>query len=78
MCFAPKIKMPQVNPERVPEPAPLTQEVTGVEYGGTTPADSAEDELSGRKQLKVERKDSEATGSRMKTSIRKALRAGGK
>ena len=76
MCFAPKIKMPQVDPARVPEPAPLTEEVSSVEYGGTSPADSAEDELSGRKQLKVERKDSEATGSRMKSSIRKAI--GGK
>lgn len=82
MCFSPKIKTPQIEPRAV-EPAPLTQEVTGVEFGGS--GDEAETEVSGRKSLKVERDDSVAkskaafngNGSgRMKSAIRKSAFGG--
>lgn len=68
MCFSPKISTPQMNIEKAPEPAPLTQEVTGVEFGGTSPEDDTEE--SGRKSLKVEK---ESKGVSTKTAIRKSF-----
>ncbi|UCS82770.1 virion protein [Yersinia phage vB_YenP_Rambo] len=84
MCFSPKIKTPQIEPRAV-EPAPLTQEVTGVEFGGESDTDKEETEVSGRKSLKVERDDSVAKSkaamsgngsSRMKSAIRKSAFGG--
>lgn len=85
MCFSPKIKMPKMdtNQIRAVEPAPLTQEVTGVEFGGSSSDDNEDTELSGRKDLKVERDDSvskskaKMNGSgRMRSAIRKSAFGG--
>ena len=75
MCFSPKIKTPKIDTERAPEPAPLTQEVTGVEFGGSDSGSSTGGtETTGRESLKVER-----TGSgQMKSSIRKSMFGGKK
>lgn len=77
MCFSPKIKAPQMNVEKAPEPAPLTELPTMVEFGGDTPTDGTGEE-SGRKTLKVERKETSTpkptsgpSGS-MKSTIRKS------
>lgn len=90
MCFAPKIKMPKMDTQqiRAVEPAPLTEEVSSVEFGGgSSDEDTTESEVSGRKDLKVERDDSvmkskmkskSGTSSRMKSSIRKSVFGGGK
>lgn len=88
MCFSPKIKTPKMdtNQIRAIEPAPLTQEVSSVEFGGSSDeTDTEGTETSGRKGLKVERDDSVAkykasdTGSsRMKSSIRKSAFGGKK
>lgn len=88
MCFSPKIKTPKMdtNQIRAIEPAPLTQEVSSVEFGGSSDeTDTEGTEVSGRKDLKVERDDSVAkykasdTGSsRMKSSIRKSAFGGKK
>ena len=77
MCFSPKIKVPQMNVEKAPEPAPLTELPTGVEFGGDTPTDVTGEE-SGRKTLKVERKETSmtkptsGTSGSMKSTIRKS------
>lgn len=85
MCFSPKIKTPKMdtNQIRAVEPAPLTQEVSGVEFGGSE--EDSETEVSGRKDLKVEKDDSvvkskagNGGSSRMKSSIRKAAFGGKK
>ena len=60
MCFSPKIRVPQMNVEKAPEPAPLTELPTGVEFGGDTPTDGTVEE-SGRKTIKVERKETSMT-----------------
>lgn len=73
MCFSPKIKAPKIEPRAV-EPAPLTQEVTEVEFGGGT-MEETEGEFSGRKSLKVEK--DKTTSGRMKSSIRKSAFGGG-
>ncbi|URY10678.1 virion protein [Shigella phage ESh1] len=89
MCFSPKVKVPKMdtNQIRAVEPAPLTQEVSSVEFGGgsSDETDTEGTEVSGRKDLKVERDDSVAkskaagTGSaRMKSSIRKSAFGGKK
>lgn len=88
MCFSPKVKVPKMdtNQIRAVEPAPLTQEVSSVEFGGSSDeTDTEGTEVSGRKGLKVERDDSVAkskangTGSaRMKSSIRKSAFGGKK
>lgn len=75
MCFSPKIKMPKVDTAAIPEPAPLTDEVKGVEFGGTI-TDKKEDEgteVSGKSDLKV---DLNKTNGVKKTSIKS--RMGGK
>lgn len=55
MCFSPKIKAPKVNTNTpAPEPAPLTEEVKGVEFGNGTQKDDTEEETSGRSSLKVD------------------------
>lgn len=60
MCFSPKIKTPKVDTQaiRAPEPAPLTEEVKGVEFGGMTGTEdnestSSEVKSSGKSSLKV-------------------------
>lgn len=53
MCFSPKIKTPKVNTAAIPEPAPLTEEVKGVEFGSEVKKDD-EEETSGRSSLKVD------------------------
>lgn len=88
MCFSPKVKVPKMdtNQIRAVEPAPLTQEVSSVEFGGPSDeTDTEGTEVSGRKDLKVERDDSVEkykatnTGSaRMKSSIRKSAFGGKK
>lgn len=56
MCFSPKVKMPKQDPAKIPapEPAPLTEEVKGVEFGG-----GKDDE---------DQKDTEGTSSEVKSS----------
>ena len=88
MCFSPNITTPKMDPNliRAIAPAPLTQEVSSVEFGGSSDeTDTEGTEVSGRKDLKVERDDSVAkykasdTGSsRMKSSIRKSAFGGKK
>lgn len=88
MCFSPKIKTPKMdtNQIRAIEPAPLTQEVSSVEFGGSSDeTDTEGTEMSGRKGLKVERDDSVAKykasdngSARMKSSIRKSAFGGKK
>ncbi|WEU68272.1 hypothetical protein TARRARE_26 [Escherichia phage vB_Ec_Tarrare] len=79
MCFSPKIKTPKMdtNQIRAVEPAPLTQEVTGVEFGGSDDDNTEDTEMSGRKSLKVEKDDSVAK-SKSKSSIRKSVFGGKK
>lgn len=79
MCFSPKIKTPKMdtNQIRAVEPAPLTQEVTGVEFGGSDDDNTDGTEVSGRKSLKVEKDDSVAK-SKSKSSIRKSVFGGKK
>lgn len=52
MCFSPKIKMPKQQVS-APEPAPLTDEVKGVEFGGSPSQGETKKEESGRSSLKV-------------------------
>lgn len=42
MCFAPKIKTPQVDTKAIPEPAPLTEQPTGVVFGGGSQSDKVD------------------------------------
>lgn len=86
MCFSPKIKTPKMDTTpRAIEPAPLTQEVSSVEFGGSSDEnDTDSTETSGRKSLKVERDGSVAkskagNGSgKVKSSIRKSVFGGKK
>ena len=88
MCFSPKFKVRNMDTFQIRgvEAAPLTQEVSSVEFGGSSDeTDTEGTEVSGRKDLKVERDDSVEkykatnTGSaRMKSSIRKSAFGGKK
>lgn len=73
MCFSPKMKAPKVDTTTVPEPAPLTEEPKGVQYGEDEDSNSTTPEVSGRKSLKVT-KTTEPTGSVSK--IRKSALGG--
>lgn len=84
MCFSPKIKMPKVNTQQVRaiEPAPLTQEVSGVQFGGMDDSDKDTEstEVSGRKGLTIKKDDSvaksQAGNGKSKSSIRKGIFGG--
>lgn len=86
MCFSPKVKMPKVdtNQIRAPEPAPLTEEVKGVEFGSTDTdekdTDGTSSEVksgSGKSSLKVELDKTKTNGAGAKRmSVRS--RMGGK
>lgn len=82
MCFSPKVKVPKVdtNQIRAPEPAPLTEEVKGVEFGSTTDekdeGTSSEVKSTGKSSLKVELDKSKQTGGAKRMSIKS--RMGGK
>lgn len=71
MCFSPKMKAPKVDTTVVPEPAPLTEEPKGIQFGGDSDSNSTTPEVSGRKSLKV---DKTTTGSASK--IRKSALGG--
>lgn len=78
MCFSPKIKMPKVDTAAIPEPAPLTDEVKGVEFGGTI-TDKKDDEgteVSGKSDLKVGLDKTKSNGGAKRMSIKS--RMGGK
>lgn len=81
MCFSPKIKMPKVDTNQIkaPEPEPLTETVTGVEFGGSkeTDKDSEGKSTSGKSSLKVEM---DKTKSSMKGAKRMSIKSrfGGK
>lgn len=78
MCFSPKIKAPKVNTNiPAPEPAPLTEEVKGVEFGSEAPKDENEEETSGRSSLKVDLKKKPTTNGGAKRVSMKS-RMGGK
>lgn len=56
MCWSPKIKTPQVDTSTVPEPAPLTAEPSGVQFGGTEDSNSTNPEVTtGRKSITVKK-----------------------
>lgn len=74
MCFSPKIKMPKTNTTAIPEPAPLTEEVKGVEFGSTkedegTVNTSESQSTSGRGSLKVVLNKSPAKRTSVKSRI---------
>lgn len=79
MCFSPKIKMPKTNPSvAAVEPAPLKDEVQGVQFGSpdTEKDDDTEGtEVSGKKGLKVDLKKP-TNGGAKRMSIKS--RMGGK
>lgn len=64
MCFSPKIKMPKQDPAKIqaPTPAPLAEQVQGVNFG----AGSDEDE--------TDTKDTESTSKQGKKSGKSGLR----
>lgn len=56
MCWQPKIKTPQIDTSKVPEPAPLTAEPSGVQFGGTEDSNSVNpDVTTGRKSVTVKK-----------------------
>lgn len=83
MCFSPKIKMPKVdtNQIRAPEPAPLTEEVKGVEFGGTGSEDEKDTEGSssevkssgGKSSLKVELDKNKSNGGAKRMSVKSRM-----
>lgn len=89
MCFSPKIKTPKIdtNQIRAPEPAPLTEEVKGVEFGATSDNDDKDTEGSssevkpsgGKGGLKVEldsKSKAKSNGGAKRMSVKS--RMGGK
>lgn len=78
MCFSPKIKTPKVNTNSIqaPTPAPLTEEVKGVEFGGSDETKSEKDtdsttsSKSGRSSLKVKLNETAKSSGGKKASIR--------
>lgn len=70
MCFSPKMKVPKADTTVVPEPAPLTEEPKGIQFGGDSDSDKSS-EVSGRKSLKVEK-----TASPSASKIRKSALGG--
>lgn len=86
MCFSPKVKVPKVDTNQIkaPDPAPLTEEVKGVEFGSSddndkdTEGSSSEvKSSSGKSSLKVELKDKSGGGAK-RMSIKSRMGGGKK
>lgn len=81
MCFSPKIKTPKVdtNQIRAPEPAPLTEEVKGVEFGSdsdnkdTEGSSSEVKSSSGKSSLKVELDKNKPNGGAKRMSVKSRM-----
>lgn len=69
MCFSPKMKVPKVDNTVVPEPAPLTEEPKGIQFGGDEDSNSTSSEVSGRKSLKVEKTSTAPTSKIRKSAL---------
>lgn len=70
MCFSPKMKAPKVDTTVVPEPAPLTEEPKGIQFGGDSDSNSStSSEVSGRKSLKVEKTTAAPTSKIRKSAL---------
>lgn len=73
MCWQAKIKAPSVdtNQVRAVDPAPLTEEPKGVQFGGDD-NDSTEVGKGGKSSLKVKKTSPTSTAKGTKASIRNA------
>lgn len=77
MCFSPKIKMPKTDTTKIADPAPLTEEVKGVEFGSSPSKKEDEDtEVSGKSDLKVGLNKKTTNGGAKRMSVKS--RMGGK
>lgn len=64
MCFSPKVKTPKPSTQ-APEPAPLAEEVKGVDIGSEDSVTT--NETKGRKDLTV-KKEKSAVGKAMRST----------
>lgn len=77
MCFSPKMKVPKADTTVVPEPAPLTEEPKGIQFGGDDDSNTTSSEVSGRKSLKVTKSSTTGKTDTATTSkIRKSALGG--
>lgn len=89
MCFSPKVKMPKQDPAKIaaPAPAPLAEQVQGVQFGSneeeemdkdtSTGSDTKESKRSGKSSLRVELSSNRQTSGGAKRASVKS-RMGGK
>lgn len=65
MCFSPKMKAPKVDTAQVVPPAPLTEQPTGVVFGGNDEDNSADTtaNATGRKSVTVKKDPAKATSA---------------
>lgn len=74
MCFKPKVKIPKMDTNQIkaPDPAPLTEEVKGVQFGGEDDDENGtSSEVSGRKSVTINKTGS-GSKARSSSAIRKA------
>lgn len=83
MCFSPKVKMPKVNTQqmRAQDPAPLAEQVQGVQFGGSgnddedtgkeTSSEVKTTKKSGKSSLKIELSKGGAKRSSVKSRMGK-------
>lgn len=65
MCFSPKMKAPKVDTANVVPPAPLTEQPTGVVFGGDSEDNAADTTANstGRKSVTVKKDPAKATSA---------------
>lgn len=86
MCFSPKVKIPKSDPNSIsaPTPAPLAEQVQGVEFGGSTTEDKEDttstssevkpSKTSGKSSLKIKLDSGKSTSSGAKrTSVKSRM-----
>ncbi|BBA26447.1 hypothetical protein HOR70_gp32 [Pectobacterium phage PPWS4] len=76
MCFSPKIKAPQIDPNAVkaPDPAPLTQAPSGVAFGDNADEGKAQ-QTTGVKSTTVTKSPTVSKPTGIRASIKSRLGA---
>lgn len=85
MCFSPKVKMPKVNTQqmRAQDPAPLAEQVQGVQFGGSgnddedtgkeTSSEVKTTKKSGKSSLKIELSKDSSKGGAKRSSVKSRM-----
>lgn len=77
MCFSPKVKIPKQDPSKIsaPTPAPLAEQVQGVQFGADPDEDDTDTKETGSSEVKSAKRSGKSS---LRVSLSKSSGGGAK